>query len=172
MLPENYRHIGKISKIFGHKGEALIITDRVFPKKIEKEKWLFLLIDGLPVPFLVAGFQLRNETSAIIKFEDLNTNEELEEFIGLDVLAEESKTHKNAKPFGNHFEIKGYTVFDSKFGELGIVRSMLNFNDNYLLQVFKEKKEILIPVNENIIVEINNVSKIIIVNTPEGLLDL
>lgn len=172
MLPENFRHIGKISKIFGYKGEALLITDQTFLKKIEKKEWLFLLIDGLPVPFLIAGFHLRNDSSAIIKFEDINSNEELEDFVGLEVLVEESKKHRKTKTFSNNFEIKGYKVFDSKYGEIGIARSVLNFNNNYLVQVYKGKKEILIPINENIITEINNVSKIIIVNIPEGLLDL
>ncbi len=171
MLAENHRHIGKLSKLQGFEGEALILSDSGFPKKIEKTEWVFLLIDGLPVPFFVSSFILRNENSAVIKLEDINTAEEMEELIGLEVCVEESKRRKSST-FSFSVDIKDYRVINTKKEILGIVKSVINYKDNYLLQVLQGNREILIPFNENIVVKIDDLSNTVFVNPPDGLLDL
>ena len=171
MFAENHRHIGKIAKLHGFEGEALLLSGSVFPKKIEKTEWVFLLIDGLPVPFFISSILLRSDSSAIIKFADINTAEEMEEFIGFDVLIEESKKRKS-KTLSNFENINGFAVIDNKHGSIGIVKSVLNYNDNYLLQVIDGKREILIPYNDNLIIKIDAQSKSLFVDVPNELIDL
>jgi 16S rRNA processing protein RimM len=171
MFAENHRHIGKIAKLHGFEGEAILLSGSVFPKKIEKTEWVFLLIDGLPVPFFISSIFLRSDSSAIIKFADINTAEEMEEFIGFDVLIEETNKRKS-KTFSYFEDIKGFTVIDNKHGSIGIVKSVINYKDNYLLKVIKVNREILIPYNDSLIIKINSKSKTLLIDMPEGLLEL
>jgi 16S rRNA processing protein RimM len=172
MLAENHRRIGKLTKLHGIHGEAVLIADTIFPKKFEKTEWLFLLIDGLPVPFFVSDIAVRTENFAVIKLADIHSSEEMEEFVGYEVMIQEQKKRKSSKSLESIKNIKGYIVIDSKHGEIGIARTILNYQENYLLQLFEGTKEILIPVHEQTITDIDDNTKTIFVTTPEGLLEL
>jgi 16S rRNA processing protein RimM len=172
MSTENHRRIGKLTKLHGIQGEAVLIADAVFQKKFEKTEWLFLLIDRAPVPFFVSEIIVRTETSAIVKFADIHSAEEMEEYIGYEVWIQELKKQRSSQSHSVIKDIKGYRVVDSKYGEIGIATTILNYNENYLLQLFKESNEILIPVHEHTITDIDNNTKTIFVNIPEGLLEL
>ena len=171
MLLNGYRCLGKTTKIHGYDGEVVLVTDSIFPKKIDKTEWVFFILEGLPVPFFVSSIRIIAETRAILKLEDFTNSNIALKYIGLDVYIEEKTKHssrkKNIAP-----DISGYSVIDEKFGLIGIAKTVVNFSDNYLLQVFKGKQEILIPVNDEIIGEINDDTKTIHVNTPEGLMEL
>jgi 16S rRNA processing protein RimM len=171
MVAENCRPIGKLTKLHGYEGEALFVANEDLPKKIEKTEWMFFVIEGLPVPFFVSNIKLRTETSAIVKLADVNNSEEVQKLIGLEVLIEISNKGKKSKPF-SRLNVDGYIVTDFKFGKIGIAKTVLNFQENYLLQVFDNNREILIPVNEFNIGEINDSKKTIQVNIPDGLLEL
>ena len=66
----------------------------------------------------------------------------------------------------------GYTVIDQQLGELGILDAILDFDQNPLLQVKNGRTEILIPLQSEFILDIDDRSQTIRVNTPEGLVDL
>jgi 16S rRNA processing protein RimM len=171
MPSENHRHIGKLAKLHGIGGEVLILSDSIFPKKIEKTEWVFLSIDGLPVPFFISSFELRSESSAVVKFADINSAEEMQEFIGFDVLIEEKRT-KKSRAFSFSEDIAGFNVVDCKNQSIGKVKSVLNYQENCLLQVFSGNREILVPYNENTVIKTDKLSGIIVINIPDGLLEL
>jgi len=171
MVAKYYRPIGKLTRLHGFEGGALLVADENLKKKFEKTEWLFFLIEGLPVPFFVSNIKLRTETSAIVKLADINSSEEVQKLIGIEVLIESSNSNKKTKPF-EQFNIDGYIINDLKHGKIGIAKTILNYQENYLLQVFNYKREILIPVNEFNIVEINDAQKTILVNIPNELLKL
>jgi 16S rRNA processing protein RimM len=172
MLVENLRPIGKLVRLQGFEGEAVLINEEVFFKKIDKTEWVFLIIEGLPVPFFVLSFQIRSESMAILKLEDVNSPRKMEAFLGFQVFVEETRKRIQARKISSHLEVSGYSVIDSTHGKIGIAKAVINYSDNFLLQLFQGDVEILIPVNEEIIGEIDDTSKTIYVNTPQGLLDL
>jgi 16S rRNA processing protein RimM len=171
MLLNGYRCLGKITKIHGYDGEVFLVTDSIFPKKIEKTEWVFFILEGLPVPFFVSSIKLRSETIALLKLDDIHNSDGILKYIGMDVYIEEKTKHSTRKQTAAP-DINGYTVIDTNHGTLGIAKTVINYSDNYLLQVYKGKQEILIPVNDEIIGEINDKTKTIQVTTPEGLMDL
>lgn len=171
MNAEKLRHIGKIVKLHGFEGNALIIFDEAYLKKISKTEWVFLSIDGLPVPFFIIKFDLRSDTSAIIKLSDIDTSEEMEKLLGCEVSIIESGRARKTNNL-SQTDIADYSVIDEKAGEIGKATTVLNFNDNLVIQVFKGDREILIPVAEEIILNIDDTQKIISVSLPDGLIDL
>lgn len=171
MNSENFRLLGKLVKLHGYEGEALLISENVFSKKDTKTEWVFILIDGLPVPFFISAFRSRSEDSAIIKIEDINSDTDMQPYVGMDLFIEERKSRRIQKQDGNN-DVDGYVVIDKTLGTIGIAKTVLNFNKNFLLQVFKDKEEILIPVNENIIKDIDDKRRTISTELPEGFIDL
>ncbi len=69
-------------------------------------------------------------------------------------------------------DIKGYRVIDKQSGIYRICRGNGEMANNPLLSVTNGDKEFLVPVHEDIILEINDKEKIIRIDAPEGLFDL
>ncbi len=62
--------------------------------------------------------------------------------------------------------------FDERLGDIGIITGV---NDNSAQALFEIKKgdiEILVPMIDDFIVKVDRENKAIILNTPEGLVDL
>ncbi len=79
----------------------------------------------------------------------------------------------NVDSNSNYFDdIEGYTVTDSNLGYIGVVSDIMDIPGNNLLKIMDDEKEILIPLTEEFIIEINHNVKSILVKTPTGLIDL
>jgi 16S rRNA processing protein RimM len=172
MITANCQRIGKIAKLHSVKGEILLIADNSFDKNFEKTKQIFLLVDELPVPFFISNIRLKSEVSAIIKFDGIDSAEEIEEYVGVEVLIPKKKGRKSKAESYKTNNIKDYKVIDSKHGEIGVAKTILNFQGNYLIQVFKDKKEILIPISDDIVERIDDYEKCVYLSIPDGLIHL
>jgi 16S rRNA processing protein RimM len=76
---------------------------------------------------------------------------------------------------GNKFyyhEVIGFTVSDAQLGEVGEVKDVLTGAAQHLLQVFKGKTEILIPILDTMIVSVDRNARVIHTNVPDGLVEM
>jgi 16S rRNA processing protein RimM len=71
-----------------------------------------------------------------------------------------------------HFQIVGCTVLLKDGHKIGMVKDMLSIKDNDLLVIKKGHKEVLIPFSKTICLEIDLKKKQIIIDPPDGLLEL
>ena len=69
-------------------------------------------------------------------------------------------------------EIIGFTVVDINFGTVGIVKSINDSTAQALFEIDRDGIEILIPMNDAFIKNVDKKKKIITVDTPEGLIEL
>ena len=70
------------------------------------------------------------------------------------------------------FQIVGCTVLLKDGHKIGMVKDMLSIQDNDLLVIKKDHKEFLIPFSKTICLEIDLEKKQIIIDPPDGLLEL
>ena len=76
---------------------------------------------------------------------------------------------------GNKFyyhEIEGFKIKDKKVGELGFIKYVNDKSPQHLFVVDYNKKEILIPINDDLIENIDRNEKLINMNLPSGLIEL
>jgi len=67
----------------------------------------------------------------------------------------------------------GYTIFDEENEKvLGTIAEMIEQPHQLLAKIFIENKEVLIPLNESTLLEINRKKKEVLVDLPVGLLDV
>ena len=77
-------HIGYIQKFRGLQGEVeLQFTDDPFDRG--SAEYLVLKIDGILVPFFLENYRFKNNDTAILKFEDINTDLQAKKIVGLQV---------------------------------------------------------------------------------------
>ncbi len=82
-LNDVYR-IGTLGKPHGVKGEiAFSFDDDVFDR--EEADYLFILIDGLLVPFFIEEYRFSSDVQALMKFEGIDSLEQAMALTGCDV---------------------------------------------------------------------------------------
>ena len=174
MKKENYFQVGYVARTHGVDGNLIIKTETFFPDDIEEKETVFLEIEGLPVPFFISdnGISFRNDTSIIVSFDDINTEDEAAELIGAKVLLEQNKDNNNISAQTNNDLLDGYLIVDTTIGKVGTVNSIIHFPKNSVFQLFIQEKEILIPNEQKLIENINHETKTILMSLPDGLLDI
>jgi len=165
----NLSLVGKISKVHGIEGEVIIIFDTLYKEKIKSTEWVFIDIDGLPVPFFVISKRLISDMAAILKLEDVKTPEKAREISGLNIFIE---TNKNIKPISDYYSIIDFTVYDKEGKLIGYINKLNDYNGNIVIQIITNNGEMLLSLNEKILISIDKRKKILKVDIPEGLLDL
>ncbi|MDP4209431.1 MAG: ribosome maturation factor RimM [Bacteroidota bacterium] len=164
--------IGTLAKLHGYKGEYILVAESFLSEEINNWESVLLDIDGLLVPFFISSLNISSDTSAIIGFEDVNTSEKAKEFVTSKVYQLKSKAGDGQEDDISPNMLTGYKVTDKKTGALGTIDQLLDYNQNLLFSVVSGEREILIPVSNEIIVKVNHRKKEILINAPEGLLDL
>ena len=61
---------------------------------------------------------------------------------------------------------------DENFGEAGIIEEVLEYPHQAVLRVLHKGKEILIPITDEIILEVDRETRTIRTRAPEGLIEL
>ncbi|MBN2348484.1 MAG: 16S rRNA processing protein RimM [Bacteroidales bacterium] len=164
--------LGTVIKTTGIRGEIITSLQNLSFERIKKMGSVFLDIEGLLVPFFIEEYFQPNENSLVIKFDDIHSKEKAREIVGCDVYIEQNLVKEPSETIYNLSELKGYSMIDKNNGEIGIVEDTIDIPGNPLIKIFRENKEILIPVNEKIILEVNSSNKQILADLPEGLFDL
>ncbi|MFK7000785.1 ribosome maturation factor RimM [Flavobacterium oreochromis] len=172
MRKDDCFYLGKIAKKFSFKGEVLIYLDTDEPEMYEDLESVFVGHNKDLVPFFIEKTQLHKGTFLKVKFEDINSEEEANEIIGKEVYLPLSMLPTLE---GNKFyyhEVIGYKVLDQRLGYIGNIVAINDSAAQPLFEIKKEDIEILVPMIDEFIVELNRNDKTITLNTPEGLVDL
>jgi len=158
--------IGSVSKTHGHNGFVklyyqfeTIVLDIKLP--------VFLLIEGKPVPFFISETK-GDEYQPLLKFEKVNSIEDAEKLLGFEVFAFVKQEKFVALPNLRHFKVYNTANFF-----IGLVEDVVKagFKD-LMLVISDDGKEILIPFETHFIVDLSTTNKSIIMDLPEGLIDL
>ncbi len=171
MLKDEIISVGKFGKPIGKDGVIKIEIDPDFERLLKKLKFLFIYIAGNYVPFKIAGYQVGQVHS--VKFSDINTPETVawmtNKMFGIHRSEIPSKYRIISK---SNIDITGYTVMDDK-KIVGLITAIIKNPGQTLIEVSSsDQKVFLIPFVDALILDLNNTSKMITMNLPEGILDL
>ncbi len=164
--------IGKLGKPHGVKGEiTFAITDDVFDR-VDAE-YLVLDIDGILVPFYLEEYRFKNDENVLVKFEDIDTQEQARNYTGCEVFFPRRFSDSDGENM-TWAEIIGFNLVDSVSGKL--VGTLDRVDDSTLNLLFEvttpEGDDILIPASNDLIEDVSAEKKEIRMAIPEGLLDL
>ena len=166
MKKEECFFLGYISRKHGYKGEFNIKLEST-PKHKELGH-LFIEMNGNLVPFFIDSFRMKKETIALVKLEDINSEEDAQSLIGKEIylpLEFLDETQQNEL-----HTLIGFEVVDATHGNIGKVTNILDNSAQELFQIDNGTQEILIPITEEFIQKIEG--NTLYLQTPEGLIDL
>jgi 16S rRNA processing protein RimM len=172
MIREETISLGSIIKIHALKGELLLTTELDLDENQIDTEWVFLEFEGQPVPFFVEYLNVTGPSNAILKVEEINSIDQAKEWLGRNVLIPSASIKKIKVKSPDIHILQGFQVIDEKKGILGKVNAILELQNNPLIQILENEKEILIPLSDSIILKIDNKKRILHIRAPEGLIDL
>ncbi|WP_028376807.1 ribosome maturation factor RimM [Leeuwenhoekiella sp. MAR_2009_132] len=172
MRKEECFYLGKIVRKFSFKGELLAKLDTDEPEMYENLESVFVDFNGNLVPFFIHSCQLHKSTLLRIDFEDVNTEEDAEDLINAELFLPLSMLPPLEGTQFYYHEIIGFTVKDISFGEVGTITGVNDNTSQALFEIDHKGKEVLIPINDDFIKEVDRTTKIITIDAPEGLIDI
>jgi 16S rRNA processing protein RimM len=161
--------IGFINKLQGYKGEVQCIIERGYVEAYLDEEFLFVVLDGIAVPWAVEEIKDKRG-AAVIKFKNVNDEEYAKRFIDAEVFVERRSKKNIEEP--NWENLTGYEVIDKTHGPLGFIKTIEEFPQQLIATVILNEKEVLIPLNEDFLEKVDDGQKKLFLNLPEGLIDL
>jgi len=170
---EEVFYIGYLSRSRGLNGEVeLVFTDDAFDRG--DAEYLVLKLDGILVPFFWEEYRFKNATTAILKFEDIDTDAAAKSLVGKEVYY--PRKHEAADgDAGLLRSLKAFTGFEVSQGDraLGVVTGVDDSSANTLLYIETPSgEEILVPLHEDFVTACDLKRRTLSLSLPEGLLDL
>ena len=172
MKKEDCFYLGKIVKKYSFKGEILAKLDTDQPDIYENLDALFIEVSNSLIPYFVEKSQLHKSNLLRLKLEDVTSEGDADAilkkdlYLPLDLLP---KLEGNAFYF---HEIIGFQVIDENFGPIGQITGVNDSTTQALFEIDHHGKEVLIPINDDIINSLDRTAKTVLVKTPPGLIDL
>ncbi len=174
-LDECY-YLGYTSKVHGKQGELTIKLEVDFLEECKRLESVLIQMNKMDtslIPFFISKSHFQNNGTLRVKLDDINEIADAKPLVGKSVYI---PNHFLPKLEGNdfyHHEVIDFKIIDTNYGEVGQLNQILNYPKQAIFEVVNsDNKEILIPIADDIIVNVNREKKTIEVNSPDGLIDL
>jgi len=165
-------HLGYVAKLHGFKGEVSLFLDVTNPDDYETLDAVFIEINGQLSPFFIESFKLKNKGFAAVKFEGVNSENDARILLRKNLFLPAQILPKlSGKNFYDH-EVVGFTVVDESYGDVGKIESVIDLQVNPLLQIMNGTKEVLVPLVEGVVQNVDRKKKIMTIKAPAGLIEL
>jgi 16S rRNA processing protein RimM len=165
----NTEEIGYISKTHGLKGHVILRLNELINIDEEVIKSVFLELNGSQVPFFIEECR-PNNTGYILKLETIDTIDASKKLIGKKAFALTDFILENTESLS---EFIGYSIIDSRLGNIGIITDVDEKTDNPIAKIIHSTGiEIILPFNDDFIIEIDDDKKTIEFESPEGLIEM
>jgi len=167
-----YFYIGKITRKYSYNGELIINVDSDYSEIISKTESVYITISDNLVPFFMERKSWQKALQLRVKFEDVDSESDADQLLNKKVYLPNDLLPKREGLDFYQNEIIDFKVEDTQYGYVGIVVGVNDKTPQTLLEVKDERGLVFIPVNEVFIKKIDRKNQLIVVETPEGLLDL
>lgn len=162
--------MGTITKKHGYKGELNLHLDTDEPEMYNNLESIFVENSGLLIPFFLKKAKIHKGNNLRIILEDFDNPESL---IGRNSYLPLSTLDKLS---GNKFyfhEVLGFNIISEVGYNIGEIVYVRDTNSQDLFEVINSKgQEILIPVIDDWILNVNRLDSTITMKLPDGLLDI
>lgn len=165
---EEVYKIGRLGKSHGVRGEISFLFDDDVFDRVDAD-YLILDIDGILVPFFIEEYRFRSDTTALMKFEGIDSQERARELTGCDIYFPRNLAASDDDSI-SWSAIVGFNIIDASTNKsIGRIASI---DDSTLNILFCLEDGHLIPASEDLITQIDQQARTITMHLPAGLLDL
>lgn len=171
MTIEESFYIGYVSKTRGLKGEVQLFFEFEDYEDLVLDV-VFLEVNKKLVPYFVDFLKLHNNSTAYATFEDVDHIDKAQAIVRRKMYLPNDKMPERDPDDFRYTDLVGFTVIDEEHGELGTITDVQDMPQQFIATVDMDGKELMFPLSEDLILDINIEEEIIEVDLPEGLVDL
>lgn len=176
ITPDMLTQAGVFNKPHGIKGEiSATFTIDLDPDDL---RCVFVEMDGIPVPFFIESSRPKTAETWLLTIDGIDSEQKARAFVNRPFMAltDELPESEPLDPDADGFyasDFIGFTMTDSSRGLLGTITDINDDTDNVLFVVTTPgSRQILIPVADEFIDNIDTVTRTLHVSVPEAILDL
>jgi len=170
--------VGLITSCHGINGQVKVKSLSDFEERFLKPGMRWLQKEDEPPSKieLISGFKQPGKETFVIKLKDINSRNHAEQLKKFKILVKTDELPKLKKEEFHLLELinlKVNTLENDKLNTIGKVINLENEKNNLLvIKLFKNQKEVFIPFVKEIVPIVDIKNNFIIINPPNGLLDL
>ena len=176
----NLQQIAQVLKSNGTDGELVLGFREIAPEDINLNEPVFIVFDGLPVPFFIESFTKRGNTKALVCLTDICSMEDVEEITGKAVYVEEESLPEMSLEEDGYAALIGWLLLapagddmdedTMEVDEIGEITDFIDIPNNPCIEVETKKGAVMIPLHEDLILSVDPENLEIVMQIPEGLL--
>jgi len=158
---DNLQQIARVLKSNGSDGELVLGFLGRGPEDIDRQEPVYIIFDGIPVPFFIESYSVRGR-KAYVRLTGISCEEDVLEVVGREVFAEapEDEGEESLE------DLIGWTLKDSHGNIKGEITDIEDIPGNPCIYI----GEALVPLHEDLIIEMDPDKRILRMDIPEGLL--
>ncbi len=169
------QQIAQVLKSNGTDGELVMSFREIAPEDINLQEPVFIVFDGLPVPFYIESFQKRGNTKALVRLTDIRSQEDVDEIAGKAVYLEDGQIPEMTLEDDGYAALIGWMVLtpakeEDAVYEVGEITEFFDIPNNPCIEVETENGAVMIPLHEDFILGLDPENREIMMEIPEGLL--
>ena len=167
--------IAQVLKSNGTDGELVMGFREIAPEDINVQEPVFIVFDGLPVPFYIESFSKRGNTKALVRLTGICSMEDVEEITGKAVYIEEDQLPEMSLEDDGYAALVGWMLLtpaedEEALIEVGEITDFLDIPNNPCIEVETENGAVMIPLHEDLILSVDPEYQEIIMQIPAGLI--
>lgn len=171
MTFEESFYIGYITKTRGLRGELQLFFE--FEDYLDLDfDVLFIEIDRKLVPFFVGSIKVQKNSTAYLNLDDVDHIDKAQPLLRKKVYLSNDKLPERDPDDFRYTDLIGFLAIDEVEGELGEITHVQELPQQFIATVNYDEQDLLFPLSEDFIVGIDRDEEIIVVNLPEGLVDI
>jgi 16S rRNA processing protein RimM len=171
MAKTEYFELGYLAKPHGLKGALHVFMDVDDPYEYEDLDAVFVQQGNEMVPYFIVDLQIRDNLN-LITLEGITSVDAAKELVGSKLHLPVSMLPKLKEDQFYYHEIVDYQVNDRNLGPLGIVKEVYSTGAQDVIIMIYQGVEVLIPLTDEIVPQVDKVNKCVITQLPDGLLDV
>ena len=177
--------IAQVLKSNGTDGELVMGFREIAPEDINLQEPVFIVFDGLPVPFYIESFSKRGNTKALVRLTGICSMEDVDEITGKAVYIEEDQLPEMSLEEDGFAALVGWTLLtpaedfsttlemtedEPALMEVGEITDFMDIPKNPCIEVETENGAVIIPLHEDLILSVDPEYQEIIMQIPAGLI--
>ena len=170
--------VGLITSCHGINGQVKVKSLSDFEERFLKPgiRWLQKENEPPSKIKLISGFKQPGKETFVVKFHGINTRNHAEQLKKFKILVKANTLPKLKKEEFHFLELIDLEVKTFENNKLKIIGKVTNFenekNNLLVIELFKNQKKVLIPFVKEIVPLVDIKNNFLIINPPNGLLDL
>ena len=175
MSIDDLQQVAQVLKSNGTDGELVMGFREIAPEDINLQEPVFIIFDGLPVPFFIESFSKRGNTKALVHLTGISSMEDVEEIAGKSVYIAADELPEMSLEEDGYAALVGWTGLtpaenEGEVYEVGEISDFMDIPNNPCIEVETENGAVILPLHEDFILALDPEYQEIVLQIPEGLI--